>query len=305
MQKWANRKGFTIVELLIVVVVIAILAAITIVAYNGIQSRARISAVQSSASQASKKIAAYAITNNDTLPTDLAALGITDANGTTYRYTYDTTPSPGIYCVSALSNAVSYATTNSASNIEGRCVNNRVLNPSFETNTTSWTQAGTGVTTLTRVTSQAFAGSASLQAASSGTNAQQGAFTGGRASVLPNTTYTASVWVKGVVGRSVRIELGEWSATPALIGARAFSADVVLDGTWQRLTVNKTMGANALTADIIVRNVAAVAHTFYIDGVLLSEGTDQYVFGDGNSTGWSWSGTANNSTSLGPVLLLP
>ena len=38
--KSINTKGFTIVELLIVVVVIAILAAITIVAYNGIQQRA-------------------------------------------------------------------------------------------------------------------------------------------------------------------------------------------------------------------------------------------------------------------------
>ena len=35
------RKGFTVVELLIVVVVIGILASITIVAFNGIQQRAR------------------------------------------------------------------------------------------------------------------------------------------------------------------------------------------------------------------------------------------------------------------------
>ena len=37
-------KGFTLVELLIVIVVIAILAAISIVAYNGIQQRSRDSA---------------------------------------------------------------------------------------------------------------------------------------------------------------------------------------------------------------------------------------------------------------------
>lgn len=50
-----NQKGFTIVELLIVIVVIAILAAITIVAFNGIQNRAKASSAQSAANTVIKK----------------------------------------------------------------------------------------------------------------------------------------------------------------------------------------------------------------------------------------------------------
>lgn len=37
-----KQRGFTIVELLIVIVVVAILAAVTVVAYNGIQNRSRL-----------------------------------------------------------------------------------------------------------------------------------------------------------------------------------------------------------------------------------------------------------------------
>lgn len=51
-----TTSGFTIVELLIVIVVIAILAAISIVAYTGIQNRAADSAIQSDLASIAKKL---------------------------------------------------------------------------------------------------------------------------------------------------------------------------------------------------------------------------------------------------------
>lgn len=66
-DKHEGRRGFTIVELLIVVVVIAILAAITLVTYSGIQQRANNAAIIDAASKSLRMIQAY-IAANDKYP---------------------------------------------------------------------------------------------------------------------------------------------------------------------------------------------------------------------------------------------
>lgn len=73
-----KQSGFTIVELLIVIVVIAILAAITIVAYNGIQARAQESSVQSDLRQNHVQLRLYRADNGGVYPRNTAELNSAD-----------------------------------------------------------------------------------------------------------------------------------------------------------------------------------------------------------------------------------
>jgi prepilin-type N-terminal cleavage/methylation domain-containing protein len=122
-MQWAkNKNGFTIVELLIVIVVIAILAAITIVAFNGVQQRAQASAVQSSLSQATKKVLAHSVTNTDDYPLNLAEVGITNGSGTTYQYLVNNEAQPKTFCITAAKGTTTfYQTSGSGAITSGRC----------------------------------------------------------------------------------------------------------------------------------------------------------------------------------------
>ena len=105
MAKTNHKTGFTIVELLIVIVVIAIIAAITVIAYNGIQNRAHASDAKAALNQAEKKLKLYEVTNGSyPLTGNLAAADISN-NGAGYQYT--STDGSG-YCITATSGNVSY-----------------------------------------------------------------------------------------------------------------------------------------------------------------------------------------------------
>jgi prepilin-type N-terminal cleavage/methylation domain-containing protein len=90
-----KSQGFTIVELLIVVVVIAILAAITIVSYNGITNRANASAAKSTAASIQKKIELYQA-DQGRYPISVAEMsGSTDTDKAWYITNGSLTPSGG------------------------------------------------------------------------------------------------------------------------------------------------------------------------------------------------------------------
>jgi prepilin-type N-terminal cleavage/methylation domain-containing protein len=86
-KQMKKDRGFTIVELLIVIVIIGILAAIVIVAYNGITQRANTASAQTAAKSAISKIEAYNADGPTKLyPTTPAAITGAAAT-TTYQLT--------------------------------------------------------------------------------------------------------------------------------------------------------------------------------------------------------------------------
>jgi prepilin-type N-terminal cleavage/methylation domain-containing protein len=87
-SSYVNKHGFTIVELLIVIVVIGILAAISVVAYNGITKNAQLASMRSVITQLQKSIELYRAQNGvypatQTLGTPLtsgSSVAFVDAN---------------------------------------------------------------------------------------------------------------------------------------------------------------------------------------------------------------------------------
>ena len=122
---WAARKksGFTIVELLIVIVVIAILAAITIVAYNGIRQRANNNAIIHSVSQTIKSIQSYYAATSEYPSTSGSSFCITNGSGCIFdtgavitgNSTFDTTiakvslPPQNVPNVGTVANGIAYS----------------------------------------------------------------------------------------------------------------------------------------------------------------------------------------------------
>ena len=88
-----KNQGFTLVELLIVIVIIAILTVVSLVAYNGLQNQAKTSAAKSAADAVAKKAELYN-TAESKYPANLAALTDTAHSGEPYYLDAKTVNAP-------------------------------------------------------------------------------------------------------------------------------------------------------------------------------------------------------------------
>lgn len=150
------ESGFTIVELLVVIVVIGILAAITIVSYTGVTARANVASLNSDLVSSSQQLKLYQTlygmypasldTNNCPISPADTNYCLKPSSGTSYQYVVSNSTTPQAFCVAATKGAYSYKITNDSVSSSGNCMDfGLVLNldagipASYSGSGTTWT----------------------------------------------------------------------------------------------------------------------------------------------------------------------
>lgn len=298
----ARQAGFTIVELLIVIVVIAILAVIVVVAYNGIQQQARVSVVQADLGQAKKQLEMYKQTQaSGSYPALLSSTSVKTNGGTQLDYVYDRTNNT--YCIRGAQGTTSYYLTNTLDNPQqGTCtITNYARNPQVVVNHANFaTQTPVG-NTYSRVAGVGPAGEAVYRVAL--VNSGQVRINVGLAvlTAQPGDQFNVSFWMHSSLALTdAYIQCGFGTAWVD------FPIEAVTNG-WKRYSAVVTVPTGAVSVQacqfLSSNSVSVPAGTvFMVTKVQATQGPTLYEFADGETPGWTWSGAQYSSTSSGPSL---
>lgn len=126
-QPQIHQKGFTIVELLVVIVVIGILAALTVVSYTGISQRATAASLQADLSNASTQLELFRATYGKYPDTTDCSIANSDTNlclkaspGNDFGNSYlrDNNTNPPTYSLTDTGGGTAYVITNNSSPVK-------------------------------------------------------------------------------------------------------------------------------------------------------------------------------------------
>jgi prepilin-type N-terminal cleavage/methylation domain-containing protein len=121
-----EANGFTIIELLVVIAIIGILAAITLVSYTGVSSRATTASLQSDLSSAATLLKLFQTTDvndyypatiNCAIPDSSTNKCIKSSSGNTYTYTPNNSTNPRTFSLDATNNGTTYRVTDSTATV--------------------------------------------------------------------------------------------------------------------------------------------------------------------------------------------
>ena len=258
-----NKKGFTIVELTIVIVVIAILAAISIVGYVGVRENAVASKVQAELTQTKDQISLYAAKHGGSYPDSLNDIEVTNSD-VVYDYASDNTVSPKFYALTAwdttAGNIQYYVSSTQNAVTKGIAPGNNLI-PWNEPNTD--TQPLLGVTGSSIVTNQYYSAPASVQLTPGNTNrfVRLSPFTAEVGQVM-----TVKFWIKTD---------SNWNGTNSMSKVRfsrdtngAFLTACSYDGvktSWTEFTCEYTFTLEGVPVRVALGNDGSVGNVWFDD----------------------------------------
>jgi len=298
-----KTNGFTVIELLVVVVVIGILAGIVLLSYNSWRTTTAQNEVKSSLNGL---VAAMnsARTFGSGYPTSIPST-FTPNSDVTLNYAWG--DSNG-YCVSATSVAVpsvsyninTYQSSTVQSGVCASIITNMVGDPSVETGGVPAGAAYYSAPLSIDSTNAAYGTNSLTTTTNSATNPQ--GMIWWAVSAQPNTQYTCSVSFKGTPGKVLRIASRAADGGGSYIGeGYGNSSSISMTSSWQRASVTFTSPANTGTIGIeTFLTTAASGVNIWTDGAMCTQGSTVYNYKDGDQPNWVWNGSPSNSTSTGP-----
>jgi prepilin-type N-terminal cleavage/methylation domain-containing protein len=317
-----NRSGFTIVELLIVIMVIAILAAISIVAFNGVQDRARASAAASSSTQAAKKVKVWQVDNEAISPTcgQFYTL-VTGASGSSCNFDYNDTNyqyragTNGAYCVTTTVGNKSYRVSEATNPQAGGCsghgqggvaaITNLAIDPSAVTSTSNFALMGTNYATFTSAiaSDNAHHGSTSLKRTitGAGTIAAKTLFPSYR--IAAGSHLSWSLWIYSTRAGAINLHAEGNRVSDGSYAGCGGGATSIPANAWTKVEATCTPSTDINFTGAGAYNLSVQSgDNVWFDEYMVTASSTRHPYADGSSTNWMWNGTPNNSTSTGPTL---